>query len=244
MKKRFTEKSRTGRGSIPKNMRRDIYSRDEYTCQFCKQKFHSSDLTIDHLVPLALGGLDEITNYVTCCHPCNQQKADQTLADFAKSVNIKIDELPIHGDPIIDNEGLPIEIRLLRKHIFERIRQGKFRARGASAQRKIEKEYRRKFWETPLGRELEDTEPLLPGHVRIMIPEIKTLAKTGREYLLLVELAKSANTRDLIGSVLKRDIAIEDRVRSMANRNQNSALGKRLNQALKRFERTVKRYNA
>ena len=241
MKKRFTGKSRTGRGSIPKTMRHDIYSRDGYRCQFCRQKFQHAELTIDHLVPLALGGLDEFINYVTCCRLCNQRKGDQPLADFARSVNIQIADLPVHGDQVIDNKALPIEIRLIRKRIIDRIRQGAFRVRGASAQNKIEKAYRREIWTTPLGRELEAAEPLLPGHVRVMIPEIKTLAKTEREYLLLVELAKSANTRELIGTVLVADVDIEARVRSMATQNQNNALVKRLNQALRRFESATKR---
>ena len=120
MKKRFTGRSRIGRGSIPKSMRNQIYSRDKRECQFCLKTLEPEEFTIDHLVPLALGGLDEVTNYVTCCRVCNKQKADKPLEDFLQVVNIDIEDLPVHGDPVIDNEKLPIEIRTIRKRIFDR----------------------------------------------------------------------------------------------------------------------------
>ena len=188
-------------------------------------------------MPLALGGLDEITNYVTCCRSCNIAKADKPLEEFVQLVNVEVEDLPVHGDPIIDNDRLPIEIRIIRKRIFDRVRSGQLNAKGRSAQKKIEKEYRREFWKTPTGQELEAEEPSLPGQVRIAIPEIRTVAKTAREYLLLVELAKSANTRELIGTVLCADV--EGRVRLIARTGKDVALKKRLNYAIRRFERIM-----
>ncbi len=240
VKRRFTGRSRTGRGSIPKSIREGIYSRDEYICQYCLQEIDPEELTIDHLVPLAHGGLDEVTNYVTCCRTCNGMKADRPLEEFADTVGVKVVDLPVHGDPIIDNEELPIEIRVIRKRIFDRARLGSLSFSGRSAQKKIEKAYRAEFWASPLGQELEAEEPGLPGRVRIVIPEIKTIAASAREYLLLVELAKSANTRDLIGTVLNADVDIESRVRSIADKSRDAPLAKRLKQALRRFERAVK----
>lgn len=216
-------------------MRNAIYSRDEYKCQFCLQEIAPTELTIDHLVPLALGGLDEVTNFVTCCRSCNRAKADQPLEEFARTVNVNVEDLPVHGDPVIDNRKLPIEIRAVRKRIFDRVRQGGLNASGRSAQKKIEKAYRREFWATSIGQVLEAEEPSLPGHVRISIPEIKTIAKTTREYILLVELAKSASTRELIGTI-DTHVDVEARVRSMADRSKDVALAKRLNQALRCFE--------
>ena len=220
-------------------MRNEIYSRDRHRCQFCLRSPDLAELTIDHLVPLALGGLDEITNYVTCCRSCNRAKADKPLDEFVQLVNVEVEDLPIHGDPIIDNNRIPLEIRIIRKRIFDRVRSGQLNAKGRSAQKKIEKGYRREFWTTPIGQELEAEEPSLPGQVRIAIPEIRTVAKTAREYLLLVELAKSANTRELIGTVLRADVDVEERVRSMASTGKDVALTKRLNYAIRRFDRIM-----
>lgn len=139
MRRRFTGKSRTTRGSIPKRMRTEIYLRDKFTCQFCQISPTKNELTIDHLIPLALGGLDEVTNYVTCCLSCNMRKADRSLAEFAQELNIKIEDIPIHGDPVTDNHEMPIQIRLIRKRIFDQIRQGAIQVGGKSAQKRLRK---------------------------------------------------------------------------------------------------------
>ena len=33
--------------------RANIYARDEHTCQYCGREMHSSELTFDHVVPVA-----------------------------------------------------------------------------------------------------------------------------------------------------------------------------------------------
>ena len=43
-------------------------------CYHCKQKFPSSELTMDHLIPIALGGKSNRANVVPSCRPCNQAK--------------------------------------------------------------------------------------------------------------------------------------------------------------------------
>lgn len=242
MKNRFTHKSRTERGRIRPHIRAEVYARDGYRCQYCGRTFDVSQLTIDHLVPLALGGVDEIINYVTACSPCNQAKAAVPLASFAASIELPIRELPVHGDPIIDNERLPIQIRLLRKRIFDSIRGGESRVAGKQFQKRVEKEYRRAFWTTREGQALTATFPSLPGHVRIMIPEIQTIADSERHYLLLVELAKSANTRNLIGTTLTASTPIESVVRRLAASSSDEGLKKRLQRALQRFEAKVRQW--
>ena len=142
MKNRFKHNSRFGRHSISEKDRAEVYLRDDYTCQYCITKYEKEKLSIDHLVPVALGGVHEIRNYVTCCRSCNSSKRHTPLADFVKKINISISDLPIHGDPVIDNQNLPIEIRLIRKRIFETIRLGSEDFKGKSAQQKIEKQFR------------------------------------------------------------------------------------------------------
>jgi hypothetical protein len=75
-----------------------------------------------------------------------------------------------------------------------------------------------------------------------MIPEIQTIAKDTSEFLLLVELAKSANTRNLIGTILVKDCKIVDRVRELIDRPSTDApLRKRLEQTLVRWEKEVRK---
>lgn len=58
--------------------RANIYERDGYTCQYCAQPFEPEDLTFDHVVPVAQGGLRSWENIVTCCVACNREKDNRT----------------------------------------------------------------------------------------------------------------------------------------------------------------------
>ncbi len=43
-------------------------------CHYCQQKFAPGELTMDHVVPLALGGRSVKNNLVPCCKGCNTAK--------------------------------------------------------------------------------------------------------------------------------------------------------------------------
>jgi len=61
--------------------RLNIYARDAFTCQYCRQAFATEELTFDHVHPRSRGGRTEWTNIVTCCVDCNAAKADRTPAE-------------------------------------------------------------------------------------------------------------------------------------------------------------------
>jgi 5-methylcytosine-specific restriction endonuclease McrA len=52
--------------------RREVFRRDNYTCQYCGKK--TSDLTIDHVIPRHLGGKHVWNNVVAACPVCNHRK--------------------------------------------------------------------------------------------------------------------------------------------------------------------------
>jgi 5-methylcytosine-specific restriction endonuclease McrA len=58
--------------------RKNLFVRDRYVCQYCTKKLVREDLTIDHVVPRAQGGISEWTNCVLACLSCNHRKADRT----------------------------------------------------------------------------------------------------------------------------------------------------------------------
>ncbi|MDY0311104.1 MAG: HNH endonuclease [Desulfobacterales bacterium] len=43
-------------------------------CHWCGRSFAASELTMDHIVPMARGGLSTKGNVVPCCKECNNQK--------------------------------------------------------------------------------------------------------------------------------------------------------------------------
>lgn len=58
--------------------RRNIYLRDEWTCQYCGQRPAQRQLTLDHVMPRSRGGATSWTNVVTACRGCNSVKASRT----------------------------------------------------------------------------------------------------------------------------------------------------------------------
>jgi hypothetical protein len=56
--------------------KRNLYMRDEMTCQYCGCKV--SKPTIDHIIPRSRNGKNTWNNLVTCCKPCNSNKANRT----------------------------------------------------------------------------------------------------------------------------------------------------------------------
>ena len=102
-------------------MRHEVYRRDERVCVYCGVECRAEDLTIDHMIPLALGGLDEMTNCVTCCRACNHRKAAQPLQQVLESLAMPFEELPVCSDAVIDNPAVPMQLRLLRRRNFNEI---------------------------------------------------------------------------------------------------------------------------
>jgi hypothetical protein len=69
--------------AVSKRTRYEVLRRDNHTCRYC----HATDspLTIDHVIPVALGGTDDPSNLVAACKDCNAGKSssspDATLVD-------------------------------------------------------------------------------------------------------------------------------------------------------------------
>ena len=71
--------------AIPKRLRYEILRRDNHACRYCGAAAPDARLTVDHVIPVALGGTDEPSNLVTACEPCNSGKsatpADSPIVD-------------------------------------------------------------------------------------------------------------------------------------------------------------------
>ncbi len=57
-----------------------------FVCSYCgcEMDLVSADhqVSVDHVVPLARGGTNDITNLVLCCRHCNTQKASMTVEQW------------------------------------------------------------------------------------------------------------------------------------------------------------------
>lgn len=68
--------SKTPRIPIPAAVRKYVFERDKYQCQSCGKKQNETNLNIDHIIPLARGGSNDISNLQTLCFQCNSKKTD------------------------------------------------------------------------------------------------------------------------------------------------------------------------
>ncbi|HLO85099.1 MAG TPA: HNH endonuclease [Nostocaceae cyanobacterium] len=68
---------KTPRIPIPLEVREFVFQRDKYQCQSCGKVVGETQLTIDHIIPLARGGQNDISNLQTLCLTCNQRKTDK-----------------------------------------------------------------------------------------------------------------------------------------------------------------------
>ena len=57
--------------------RHNIYMRDGNRCQYCGRRFSTSDLSLDHVIPLSRGGPSNWDNIVCACLPCNVKKGNR-----------------------------------------------------------------------------------------------------------------------------------------------------------------------
>jgi 5-methylcytosine-specific restriction endonuclease McrA len=66
--------------------RKNVFIRDQMTCQYCGKQHRPSELTYDHVVPRSKwnpknGTPTHWENIVTCCFSCNQKKNNKSLKE-------------------------------------------------------------------------------------------------------------------------------------------------------------------
>ena len=57
--------------------RREVFRRDNYTCQYCGKR--EGNLTVDHVHPRHMGGEHIWTNVVAACPHCNHRKGGRPM---------------------------------------------------------------------------------------------------------------------------------------------------------------------
>ena len=62
----------------PKLTKKNIWKRDNYTCQYTGKRIQEGEGNIDHITPRSKGGATDWTNLVLACKDVNQKKGDKT----------------------------------------------------------------------------------------------------------------------------------------------------------------------
>lgn len=67
---------------IPKSTvrfnRKNLFARDNHSCQYCGQRKPPAQLSLDHVLPRSQGGKTTWENVVCSCLPCNSRKGGRT----------------------------------------------------------------------------------------------------------------------------------------------------------------------
>ncbi len=97
------------RGSRPRKRRSftpalsnlKLFSRDRHVCAYCGGRFHTDDLTREHIIPTSRGGHDTWMNCITACRPCNGHKGNR-MPEEARMSLLYLPYVPsLHEDMIL-----------------------------------------------------------------------------------------------------------------------------------------------
>src|SRR5271166_2336915 len=73
--KRFRRKKRKKQKKINSRLKKKLFGHLAFApCYWCHVVFLYEQLTIEHIVPLCLGGTNERDNITLACAPCNHQR--------------------------------------------------------------------------------------------------------------------------------------------------------------------------
>jgi hypothetical protein len=56
-----------------------VLERDQFRCVYCGATADDAKLAVDHVIPVARGGSDDMSNLVTACFDCNIGKSDHLI---------------------------------------------------------------------------------------------------------------------------------------------------------------------
>ena len=74
--------------------RRNIYVRDNHTCQYCGKRGPKVELNLDHVIPRSQGGATTWENVVCSCIKCNTKKGGRT----PRQANMQLEPWPCRPD--------------------------------------------------------------------------------------------------------------------------------------------------
>lgn len=62
-----------------------VWASDNFECVYCGAKMGQTLLTIDHFVPLELGGSNDHKNFISACRSCNKKKGNKHPVKFLET---------------------------------------------------------------------------------------------------------------------------------------------------------------
>lgn len=92
--------------TTPTFNRFNLFLRDNFTCQFCLQRYPAKFLTMDHIVPKCRNGKTIWKNVVTACADCNAKKGSKGLQEL-EIENFEWPREPTYGELYSNGQFYP-----------------------------------------------------------------------------------------------------------------------------------------
>ena len=73
------------RFEISGSVQQKVWVADGLKCMYCQAEMGKAQLTIDHFVPLEMGGKNDTSNYLSCCRRENKLKGARDPREFCES---------------------------------------------------------------------------------------------------------------------------------------------------------------
>jgi 5-methylcytosine-specific restriction endonuclease McrA len=73
-----------------RNVRKRFHVAQDGLCFYCRAPMQIEDSTFDHLLPLALGGMDRIDNLILACRSCNSEKSHGLLTPLGRELAAQV----------------------------------------------------------------------------------------------------------------------------------------------------------
>jgi hypothetical protein len=87
---------RKARYEISGIVQQRIWVADGLKCVYCGRPMGKVQLTIDHFVPLELGGANDASNYVSACRKCNKDKGSEDTRTWCQRNRYDYDAIAAH----------------------------------------------------------------------------------------------------------------------------------------------------
>lgn len=72
------------RRKLSKTERQEVYQKCQGHCAYCGCDLKYIDMQVDHVIPLRIGGADELNNMLPACRSCNHYKATFDVEEYRK----------------------------------------------------------------------------------------------------------------------------------------------------------------
>lgn len=75
------------RKKLTPSMRKVVYAKDHGRCYICGKVVDPDSFEVEHKVPVAKGGTNDLNNLYVACHICNTMKNSMIFEDFMQKIS-------------------------------------------------------------------------------------------------------------------------------------------------------------